>query len=248
MSHPQQQGPPPGGYYAPPPAQMNPYGYPPAGYPAHYMPPPPQPVAPAAPGVPYIGARISLISNTFIRYEGTLYTIDTKESTVALQNVRCFGTEHRGTDGQGGGGFVPPSNDIYEFIIFGGRDIADLAVLQPEPMHQMPPQQQMQQPPQQQFNEPPPAQPTQPQEQPPQQQPAEPVQPAPQQPQQQQQAPTGRQPRGERSQRGGRQQPGGAKHTVRMINDEVSSRAATHARSTHPSPPVVHDDPSQSIL
>jgi protein LSM14 len=41
----------------------------------------------AAPSVvPYIGARISLISNSDIRYEGTLYTIDPKEATVALQN------------------------------------------------------------------------------------------------------------------------------------------------------------------
>ena len=36
--------------------------------------------------IPYIGAKISLISRGDIRYEGTLYTIDMNESTIALQN------------------------------------------------------------------------------------------------------------------------------------------------------------------
>ena len=38
------------------------------------------------PGIPYIGSCISLVSKSEIRYEGILYTIDTKESNIALQN------------------------------------------------------------------------------------------------------------------------------------------------------------------
>ena len=33
---------------------------------------------------PYLGSKISLFSKSEIRYEGTLYSIDTKEMTVAM--------------------------------------------------------------------------------------------------------------------------------------------------------------------
>ena len=35
---------------------------------------------------PYIGCKISLLSKHGIRYEGTLYTIDPNDSTIALSN------------------------------------------------------------------------------------------------------------------------------------------------------------------
>lgn len=37
-----------------------------------------------ASGTPFIGSKISLISRAEIRYEGILYQVDTKESTVTL--------------------------------------------------------------------------------------------------------------------------------------------------------------------
>lgn len=74
-------------------------------------------------GVPYLGSRIVLISKSEIRYEGTLYTIDTTNSTVALQNVRSFGTEGRKETG-----VIPPSSEVFDYIIFRGTDIKDLHV------------------------------------------------------------------------------------------------------------------------
>ena len=81
-------------------------------------------------GVPYLGSKISLISKSEIRYEGILYTIDTKDSTVALSKVQSFGTEDRPTDRP-----VAPRDEIYEYIIFRGTDIKDIRVCQPPKPH-----------------------------------------------------------------------------------------------------------------
>lgn len=79
--------------------------------------------------IPYIGSKVSLIATTDIRYEGILYTLNREESTIAVQNVRSFGTEGRRKPE------VPMSNEVYDFIIFRGKDLKDLTVLQgaPEP-------------------------------------------------------------------------------------------------------------------
>lgn len=78
--------------------------------------------------LPYLGSKISLISNAGIRYEGVLFNINTADSTVGLKDVRTFGTE-----GRKPGNEIPPSEDVYDYIVFRGKDIQDLTVSEPAP-------------------------------------------------------------------------------------------------------------------
>jgi protein LSM14 len=72
------------------------------------------------------GNKISLISKKNIRYEGTLYSINESEATVALQNVKSFGTEGRESDP--GTTFVAPQDAVHAYLLFRGCDIKDLHV------------------------------------------------------------------------------------------------------------------------
>lgn len=69
-------------------------------------------------------AKVRIITNSDIRYEGTLYKINATEKTIALKDVTSFGTEDRRTDR-----VIPPSSLIYEYIVFRSVEIKDLIVL-----------------------------------------------------------------------------------------------------------------------
>ncbi|KAJ3202985.1 hypothetical protein HDU82_006936 [Entophlyctis luteolus] len=87
----------------------------------------------------FLGATISLVSRSDIRYVGVLHSINQAESTVALENVRSFGTEGR----KGGNPIdeIPPSPQVFEFIVFRGSDIKDLQVVTAPQLPQPPPSQ-----------------------------------------------------------------------------------------------------------
>ncbi|KAJ9438584.1 Protein sum2 [Diplonema papillatum] len=73
---------------------------------------------------PRLGQRLSLISKSNIKYEGTLSNIDASQNTLTLANVTLFGTENRPSEK----GFLPKSESVYEYIVFRGNDIKDLTV------------------------------------------------------------------------------------------------------------------------
>ncbi|KAI4211936.1 MAG: hypothetical protein LQ351_005276 [Letrouitia transgressa] len=64
---------------------------------------------------------------------GTLHEISSENSTVALEKVQSFGTEGRCPDDE-----LPPSDDIYDFIVFRGSDVKDLRIEEP-PKENKPP-------------------------------------------------------------------------------------------------------------
>jgi len=70
--------------------------------------------------------KISLISKSEIRYEGILHDINNNDSSLTVQNVKSYGTEGRKKVGPQ----IPPSAEIYDYIVFKGTDIQDIQIEQ----------------------------------------------------------------------------------------------------------------------
>uniref|UniRef100_A0A1I7YZI7 FFD domain-containing protein n=1 Tax=Steinernema glaseri TaxID=37863 RepID=A0A1I7YZI7_9BILA len=73
---------------------------------------------------PFIGCKVSLISQLDIRYEGILYAVDTVGAVITLAKVRSYGTETRRTARP-----IPARDEIYEYVIFKAGDIKDFMVV-----------------------------------------------------------------------------------------------------------------------
>jgi len=77
--------------------------------------------------VPLIGSRISLLSNKDVRYEGVLLSVNLLEQSLALQNVKSFGTEGRAPSLALE---VAASAMPMDCLVFNSRDIKNLHVHQ----------------------------------------------------------------------------------------------------------------------
>nr|POF17697.1 protein sum2 [Quercus suber] len=76
---------------------------------------------------------------TTSRYIGTLHEINSENHTVALESVSSYGTEGRLGDPANE---IPPSDNVYEYIVFRGSDVKELVIVAPPgaPKENRPPQ------------------------------------------------------------------------------------------------------------
>lgn len=90
----------------------------------------------------FIGALISLVSRSDVRYQGFLAQIDPVEATIALEQVRSFGTEGRMATQGKPNEEIPPNGNVYDFVTFRAADVKDLKIDDPHPKRDQNQQQQ----------------------------------------------------------------------------------------------------------
>ena len=75
---------------------------------------------------PFISTyRVSIRTISEIRYEGTLYQVNPEKKSIVLTDVVSFGTEGRMPNNE-----ILGSNVVHDSIVFEGKDIKDLVVLE----------------------------------------------------------------------------------------------------------------------
>lgn len=79
--------------------------------------------------IPFLSTyRVSILTNSDIRYEGTLYQVNPDKKNIVLTNVISFGTEGRSRTNE-----IMGSNVVHDSIVFEGKDIKDLNVIENNP-------------------------------------------------------------------------------------------------------------------
>ena len=66
---------------------------------------------------------VSLISKSSIRYEGTVFSVDEANASITLKGVRVFGTEDRQVEK-----FIPPSDKVFDYIVFKKANIKEMTM------------------------------------------------------------------------------------------------------------------------
>lgn len=73
--------------------------------------------------------KFSIISKSGVRYVGFLLGIEGEQKTLSFEKVISYGSEGR----IGNGRDIPPSNNVFDFIIFKAEEIAHLKLIEPPP-------------------------------------------------------------------------------------------------------------------
>lgn len=81
---------------------------------------------------------LGLVAHFPFRYVGVLHDINSENSSVALENVKSYGTEGRKQNPEEE---IPASDNVYEYIVFRGSDVKDLRVEAAAPKENRPPPQ-----------------------------------------------------------------------------------------------------------